>query len=833
MRKEIFIFLLVLSGFQVTGQDTLTVMQYNVLNFGNFTSYCTLSNNDPDDKILWLKTIIDFKTPDILTVNEMSKNSYYQQLLLDEVLNTSGRTAFEMAGTTNFNNSSIVNMLYYNGEKIGLESVDAIVTEIRDINVYKLYYKQENKALSREQIYFYCIVAHLKAGSTADDMSLRAQMTADVMDYLEAHQITGPCLMLGDLNLQNSIEQAWLNLAQNPEAEYNFSDPSGKVGYWHNNGTYAIVHTQSTHVTSDGCASGGGMDDRFDFILANDTLFDNESPISLIDGSYQVLGQDGQRLNGSVIDPPNYSAPAEVIDALYGMSDHLPVMVTLKTMPEEQPPCADLFFSEYVEGSGNNKALEIFNPMNLAVDLNGYRIARYANGNTVPDVVALAGTLPAKETYVVVIDKRDPNGTGYNTPVDPALMAVADTFLCPDYNVNKAMYFNGNDAMALERTDGSLVDLIGKIGENPGTGWTDDSLCTTAPFTDACGALPWTQNHTLVRKFDVCNGTNYNPAYFNVALQWDSLPVDTFDSLGFHTGKCSSVLPENWSFTPTNISHFFSIPLSATLMFNNLPLPAGSYIGVFYLDDTIEKCGGNQLWSGEATAVSAYGDDSFTPEKDGFAQGENIIWKVFIPEINEEYYALAQYDEGLAYHDGKFYAFGISVLTDLNAYVQEQQMISVNSGWNGIASYLQPKWKKLENLFGDQLQNIVYMTDGELIFYPEGSIHQLKDWELNTPYLIKSQSAFAFSMEGISPHADSVQLAAGWNLLPVLSTCSVTPFEIYLLLGDALLQIKEIAGNKVYWPAREIGSLEELTPGKAYYILLNQEKVLHFPQCGK
>ena len=515
MKRGFLFFFLIINILFAYSQDTLKVMHYNLLNFGSFTDWCTLANNDPDEKVAWLKEIIDYSTPDILTVNEISPNTYYHQLLLDDALNVSGRDYYEKSGTTNHNNSNIVNMLYYNGDKLGLAGQDAIVSIVRDINVYKLYYKQDGETKGRNNIYLYCIVAHLKAGSTTTDKEKRAQMTADVMEYIEDHQITEPCLMLGDFNLQTSSEQAWENLTQYPDPVYNFSDPAGLVGNWHNNADYSSVHSQSTHTTSNGCASTGGMDDRFDFILVNSALSDPEMEITVINNSYRTLGQDGQRLNGSLIDPPNNSAPANIISALYEMSDHLPVFVDLKVTLEEVQPCADLFFSEYVEGSGNNKALEIYNPTNISIDLSNYRISRYGNGSPDPDFVALDGLLPAKQTYVVVLDKRDPNGTGYNTPVDSALMVVADTFLCPDYNINKTMYFNGDDAMTLETANGGLVDMIGKIGEDPGAGWTDDSTCLAAPFTDACGVEPWTLNHTLVRKYSVRGGVNYNPGYFN------------------------------------------------------------------------------------------------------------------------------------------------------------------------------------------------------------------------------------------------------------------------------------------------------------------------------
>ena len=118
--------------------------------------------------------------------------------------------------------------------------------------------------------------------------------------------------------------------------------------------------------------------------------------------------------------------------------------------------CTELFFSEYVEGFDNNRALEIYNPTNEAVDLNSYRVARYSNGNTAADssthTIGLTGTIDPYGTVVLVLDKRDSAGTGFDAPVWEGLEAVADLWLCPDYDVNSTMYFNGNDAMVLSET---------------------------------------------------------------------------------------------------------------------------------------------------------------------------------------------------------------------------------------------------------------------------------------------------------------------------------------------------------------------------------------------
>lgn len=192
-----------------------------------------------------------------------------------------------------------------------------------------------------------------------------------------------------------------------------------------------------------------------------------------------------------------------------------------------------LFISEYVEGSGNNRAMELYNPTSADVVLqdSGYLFVRYSNGGTTPYTVAITGTVPSMGTWVAVCDKRDPNGTGYDTMVDPALQAKADTFLCPTYNTNKTFYFNGNDAMTLELPNGVYVDIFGEIGVDPGESWTMDA---SAGYTSALGGRWWTKNHTLIRKASVTMGVINNPTPFIVGTEWDSLPKNTFKYLGSH-----------------------------------------------------------------------------------------------------------------------------------------------------------------------------------------------------------------------------------------------------------------------------------------------------------
>lgn len=213
--------------------------------------------------------------------------------------------------------------------------------------------------------------------------------------------------------------------------------------------------------------------------------------------------------------------------------------------------CSDLFISEYVEGWSNNKALEIYNPTANAIDLSQYMIVRYSNGATsasASNAVQLSGTVAAYDVYVAVIDKRDPNGTGQEAPVWDSLEARGDGFYSPDYNASNAMYFNGNDAVVLAKgtindiENAQLIDVFGKIGEDPGTAWTSEF-----PYTGAGEEV--TKDHSMIRKANVLKGeTNPTISQFNPLGEYDSIPpvVDidgqlygNWFSLGSHECECN------------------------------------------------------------------------------------------------------------------------------------------------------------------------------------------------------------------------------------------------------------------------------------------------------
>ena len=200
--------------------------------------------------------------------------------------------------------------------------------------------------------------------------------------------------------------------------------------------------------------------------------------------------------------------------------------------------CAELFISEYVEGPANNNAIEIYNPTNSSIDLTGYSINRYGNGvASGPDTWPLSGNIVPGQAIAIGNGQLDSvwvDPPGYwSFPVDPVFYAACDLHGSGIYPT--PFYFNGDDAMTLEK-GANIIDIFGKVGEDPGNAWTDDA---SAGYTDANGGTWWTKRQTLVRKASVKKGVTLNPIVFNPTLEYDSLPDGTYSGMGTHSCDCS------------------------------------------------------------------------------------------------------------------------------------------------------------------------------------------------------------------------------------------------------------------------------------------------------
>lgn len=295
-------------------------MQYNLLNYGNSANQ--YAYKDPR-----LTTILQHVQPDILGANEIDNSSAHSQHLVSTVLGS----GWAKGSYINSNNEVQTNMLFWRTDKFGLKSEQSIYHNLRDIIAYKLYYK-DNITVPHDTVFLTVIVAHLKASQGTQEAAARAQETQAVVNYLNSLGAEGNYIFMGDLNIYTSTEQAYQNLINAISPSAKLYDPINMPGDWNADNSFAAIHTQATRTAQlpDGGVNGG-LDDRFDFQLVSNYIMTDAAGMKYIPGTYKALGQDGLHLNDALIDMPvNTSAPANVIQALYEMSDHLPVVADYK-----------------------------------------------------------------------------------------------------------------------------------------------------------------------------------------------------------------------------------------------------------------------------------------------------------------------------------------------------------------------------------------------------------------------------------------------------------------------------------------------------------------------
>ena len=206
-----------------------------------------------------------------------------------------------------------------------------------------------------------------------------------------------------------------------------------------------------------------------------------------------------------------YSVTLEAVDGLNNTSaQSAPVNAT--TTDGNSNTTMELLISEYVEGSSNNKAIEIANLITSPVELDGYNLRRDSNGGGEwSERFDLTGTINVGD--VIVIINANANS---QILLDQADIVVANN---QSTNYGEPLNFNGNDPIGLFKDD-VLIDIVGEFGG---------------------GSSNFAKDKTLRRKSTVVE-PNIN---FDLNNEWEIFPMDTFDDIG-GTHLTLSIEEEQW-----------------------------------------------------------------------------------------------------------------------------------------------------------------------------------------------------------------------------------------------------------------------------------------------
>jgi len=292
------------------------------------------------------------------------------------------------------------------------------------------------------------------------------------------------------------------------------------------------------------------------------------------------------------------------------------------------------------------------------------------------------------------------------------------------------------------------------------------------------------------------------------------------------------IYPNSWYYMPTGKQHWIDIPASVQPIINGVGANPGDLIGAFYIDQFgIERCAAHVVWNGVNNLNFAIsGDDPEIPGKEGFYNGENIIWKIFSCTDLTTYTATATYDATYPNYDGKFQNNGLSALTSLIAVSAQTQNIAVPQGWSGVSSSLMPTDANIVNICSG-IQNDLTIIQSMLgVYWPAMNVNSIGNWNPYEGYKIKVNADVILCMTGTPLTNKTLNLSQGWHIIPVLSSNNITTATV--LGSPSVVIAKEISGNKVYWPAMSIYTLNVLETGKAYLVYLSSPTTITFPAKG-
>ena len=316
--------------------------------------------------------------------------------------------------------------------------------------------------------------------------------------------------------------------------------------------------------------------------------------------------------------------------------------------------------------------------------------------------------------------------------------------------------------------------------------------------------------------------------YFGASIYFNNFPNSQY----FVTNGLSSLQEFNGMPSPTwhveNTGNSHSIMLTEFNPFiGEEPLVYGDFIGIFFNDnDGNLRCGGKTIWTGENNSLTAWGDDGFTPEKDGFTEGEILIWKVWKASQLESYTTIPTFSPN--FNPGNYVVNGMSVLLSLDINVN--QTLNIPAGWSMFSLNIILDDYNTSNILASIVDEIVLVKDFMgMAYLPEYNYNGIGDLNNTEGYQIKLESPQTLTLTGgyIYPENYPLYLPSGWSIVSYLRTEAASAASALAELNENsnLVLAKNYLGM-AFLPEFNYNGIGNMAPGQGYQIKLNAPDTL-------
>jgi len=419
----------------LTFSSSARIMTYNILNYQD--------DNQRETNYIDILTAIE---PNILIIQEILGNEGFLNFK-EDVLDVLNPNQWSGANFTNQSAQQDIALYYYHDMFTLLESnvvETAQSSGTRDVIEWVLMHNSS-------EVEFNIYGAHFKASSGNSNAQQRLEEATILRNHLNQLAESSFFILAGDLNIysNNSESEPCFEMLTGSQDNNNgqLFDPINRIGHWHNNSSFADVHTQSPRTSSFGGGANGGMDDRFDWLLVSAQFLDESSNLKYIENSYVTYGNDGNHFNDAINSGSNSAVSNDIAEALHDASDHLPVYM-------------DLWFDDLIYSMEGIVISEVMpNPASVS-DSYGEWFELYNSGDTTINLSNWLIKSGENEEHIISGDVSlfiDPDqyivfGKNDNVSINGGLVI--------DYQYSNISFSNNNDELLIINQNGEIVDEV-------------------------------------------------------------------------------------------------------------------------------------------------------------------------------------------------------------------------------------------------------------------------------------------------------------------------------------------------------------------------------------